>query len=343
MAIKILHKDDEVRWDEFVYSHAQGTLCHTAAWRLLIHRQFGHQPYYLYSETQTGEINGLLPLIHINSRMFGSYMVSMPYLNYGSAIGHTSAIEHSLIGHAGELAAEIGVNSIEFRDIKTQAECSPVRTDKVAMILDLPTDKDQLWKALGAKRRAQIKRPQREGVQIRFGRRELLGDFYSVFAVNMRDLGTPVYSKGFFQSILENFEINSQLIVVYLQSQPVGAAFLLGYKKQIEIPWAASLRRVNSLGINMLLYWEALSFAINQGMEKFDFGRSTMESGTYRFKKQWGAKPKQLYWHYWLKEGHELPGLTPDNAKYRFAIALWKKLPVPITRLLGPGIVKNLP
>jgi len=128
-----------------------------------------------------------------------------------------------------------------------------------------------------------------------------------------------------------------------LNDKPIGAAFLIGFQKKLEIPWASTIKKYNSLGINMLMYWEILKYAIENGYQVFDFGRSSLNSGTYRFKKQWGAKPLQLYWHYWLKDGEELPKLNTSNKKYKFAINVWKQLPIFITNWAGPKIVKNLP
>jgi hypothetical protein len=124
---------------------------------------------------------------------------------------------------------------------------------------------------------------------------------------------------------------------------PVASGFLIGFKETLEIPWASSLREYNAQSPNMLLYWTALRFACERGFKTFDFGRSTPGGGTYRFKEQWGAKPVPLYWYYWMRNGGALPELNPNNPKYRSAIALWKHLPVGLTKVLGPFIVRNLP
>ena len=159
----------------------------------------------------------------------------------------------------------------------------------------------------------------------------------------MRDLGTPVYSKNLFKNILNNFPESARIIIIQLNNKPVSAAFLIGYKDKLEIPWASTIKEVNHLSINMLLYWEVLSFAISKKYNFFDFGRSSINAGTYKFKKQWGAQGKESYWHYWLDENTEMPSLNPNNPKYKLVISIWKKLPVSLTRIIGPSIVKNLP
>jgi len=136
---------------------------------------------------------------------------------------------------------------------------------------------------------------------------------------------------------------HSHIIVIRKDGKPVAGAFLVGYKKRLEIPWASSLREFNRLGINMRLYWEVLKYAIEKDYDVFDFGRSTLGSGTYRFKKQWGAQPIQCYWHYWLNASATMPQLNPNNPRFKLAIKVWQHLPIAVTKLIGPSIVKNLP
>jgi FemAB-related protein (PEP-CTERM system-associated) len=159
----------------------------------------------------------------------------------------------------------------------------------------------------------------------------------------MRDLGTPVYPRRFFAEILAAFPAQAKVFVIDIADKPVAAGFVLTHRSTAEIPWASSLREANRTGANMLLYWAVLRDAVAAGLTRFDFGRSTRDSGTYRFKEQWGARPQQLRWHYWLPVGEALPHLNPANPKYRTAIALWRKLPVPVANWLGPHIVKYLP
>ena len=211
------------------------------------------------------------------------------------------------------------------------------------MRLTLPDSAEELGKTLGAKTRSQIKRPIREDPKVSIGGIEIVDRFYVVFSRNMRDLGTPVYAKAMFDDILRRFPEESSIVLIEIQGRPAAAAFLLHFRDTTEVTWASADRQFNKISINMFMYWEILKFSIERGSTIFDFGRSTVESGSYRFKKQWGAKPVQLYWNYWLKEGHTLPKMNPDNPKYALAISAWKKLPLRISNLLGPHIVRHLP
>jgi FemAB-related protein (PEP-CTERM system-associated) len=175
------------------------------------------------------------------------------------------------------------------------------------------------------------------------GGEDLLDGFYDVFSANMRDLGTPVYPKRFFRNILRQFPSRTWIVSVYSGHTVVASGLIVAFRDRIEIPWASSLRRFNRFSPNMLLYWTCLEFACTQGYRLFDFGRSTPNESTYRFKEQWGAKPHPLYWYYWLPDGRPIPQVNPRNPKYRSAIAVWQHLPVSLTRLIGPAIVKYIP
>lgn len=339
--VRLLEEGASEQWDGFVRDCDGASIYHLAAWRPLIRSLFGHETIYLYAE-RNRQVIGILPLVRLRSRLFGDYLVSMPYFNYGGALAADAAVATMLMRAAAELARERGCSHVEFRDTE-QRDGWPVRTDKVGMELRLPGNIDALWDALGAKLRSQIKRPQKAGAEGASGGRELLPEFYSVFARNMRDLGTPVYALGFFDAILKAFPTQARITVVRYRGAAVAAGFTLGFRGRLEIPWASANRDYNALSVNMLLYAEVLKRAVVDGYTVFDFGRSSTDSGTYRFKKQWGATERPLYWHYALPPGREVPQLTPNNPKYRLAIAVWQRLPLFVTNRLGPLIVKNLP
>ncbi len=329
-------------WNKYVASNPAASIYHKAEWRDLIRKSFGHPGLFFYARDAGNNIVGILPLVHLKSRLFGNYLVSMPYFNYGGAIADHPSIEQKLMLAANDYAADRYASHIEYRDTIPR-EGLAVRSEKVNMILQLPNTADTLWASFAPKLRAQIRRSQKENTKVLSGGLERLDDFYSVFARNMRDLGTPVYGKSFFRNILQSFPKACKIITVSLDTRPVAACFLIGHRTLLEIPWASTIRDVNHLSINMLLYWEVLKFALENQYKQFDFGRSSKGSGTFRFKQQWGAEPQQMYWHYWLQANGTLPALNPNNPKYALAINIWKRLPLYITKLIGPPIVKNLP
>lgn len=337
-------------WDQFVRSRPDAAAYHRYAWRGVMRSVFRRETYYLMARDRSlagdyvaGPVVGILPLARLKSPFFGDFLVSLPYFTYGGVLSASEPARAALLAAACALADRLGVSHAELRHRDNLYPAMAVRTDKVSMVLALPRDAALLWKALPSKVRAQIKRPQREGVTLASGAEELLPDFYTVFATNMRDLGTPVYAPEFFRCILRTFPDSTCLFVARHRGQPVAAGLVVGSGDMLEIPWASSLRRVNNLGVNMFLYWSVLEYACTRNYAGFDFGRSTPDSSTYRFKKQWGAEPLQLYWHYWLRAGGEPPRLNPTNRKYRAAIAVWQRLPLFVANRLGPILARNLP
>jgi FemAB-related protein (PEP-CTERM system-associated) len=330
-------------WDAFVHSQPSATNYHLFAWRAVVERSFGHQTHYLAARDAAGAIVGILPLVHMQSRLFGNFLVSLPFFNYGGLLLSLPQAANCLLDEAGRLMSQTGATHVELRHLGWQQAGAPARTGKVTMLLKLSPDVESQWKAFNAKLRNQVRKAEKGGLQTVVGGIELLDGFYQVFCRNMRDLGTPVYGKEFFANVLGEFPQATRIISVTHQDRVIASGIACWHKDTLEIPWASSNRDFKALCPNNILYWKAISFAIESGFSTFDFGRSTPNEGTFKFKEQWGARPEQLYWQYLLREGESLPELNTKNPKYQMAIALWQKLPVALTRIIGPGIVRSIP
>ena len=333
---------DVTEWQKFVASQAHANVYHDARWHRLIKDNFGHTPHYITCRKPDGSLCGVLPMVHLNSKLFGSFLVSMPYFNYGGPLTEYPDVAQKMMEFAAQTGNSLECTHLESRDTRLR-EPWLCKQHKITMILPLPDSDEELDRQLGTKVRAQVKRAAREDLKFVIGGAELLPEFYRVFSHNMRDLGTPVYSRKFFASILENFNEQASLTIVRHAGKPVAAGFLLGFNDKLEIPWASSLRKANPLGANMFMYRQILRSAIERDYRFFDFGRSSKGASTYKYKKQWGAVEHPLFWHYWLRDSDELPALNPDNPKYKLAISAWQKLPVAVANTIGPSLVRNLP
>lgn len=368
---------DAGAWDAFVNSHSEGALYHLSGWREVIEKTYGHKTYYLIAEKRLTEgpgkgkavIEGILPLVHLKHMLFGNSLISMPFVDDGGILAGEEAVEAALLSEAAAQGKCLGAERIElrhaalhsiFQDVSRRFEAYAMTTSshKVRMVLDLPETSEALLSSFKAKLRSQIKKPQKEGLRSHIGGSELLDDFYTVFAVNMRDLGSPVHSKAMIGNTLQTFEPSSRICLVYQEKKPVAGGIMIGFKGILRNLWASSLREYAPLSPNMLLYWAMLSYACEQGYISFDFGRSTPEEGTYKFKAQWGALPIPLYWHDIVLNGKAVEGqnahaLNNDasalsheasrrKGKFDTAMSVWKKLPVPVTKVFGPLIRKHI-
>jgi FemAB-related protein (PEP-CTERM system-associated) len=313
------------------------------AWLTVLHQGLQHVPYCLEAVAE-GKTRGLLPLAYVRSLLFGRFLVSLPFLNYGGVLADDEPTARRLVDGAVDLADQLKVRYLEMRHVQSLAHPSlnHLVSSKVHMRLELPAAPEKLWSKLSAKVRNQVRKGEKSGLTVAWGKLDLLSEFYSVFSRNMRDLGTPVYGRGLFRSVLEVFPENAELCVVRAGAQPVATALLLHGGGVTEVPSASSLREFNHTCANMLMYRHLLERAIYRRHALFDFGRCSPESPTYRFKKQWGAAPVQAVWQYYLRQG-TTRDMRPDNPKYGHLIRIWKRLPVRLTCLIGPPIVRGIP
>lgn len=317
-------------------------------WLDVLRAGLGHRTMLLTAE-RDGQIVGLLPLANVSSRLFGRFLVSLPYVNRAGIAAADQQAQAALWDRAVELAGKQNVKYLELRQVDPigdQPALTDQRDDKVLMWLDLPDDVETLWTNLSSKVRNQIRKGDKHELSIRFGRHELLDGFHRVFSENMRDLGTPVYPRKLFAAMLDGLGDDAQIALVTCDDHPCAVAILthdnLSPVATMQVPSASTLRRFNHTNANMWMYHHLLCRAIEQGSKRFDFGRSSPDAGTFRFKKQWGALPQRTVWQYHLRQG-DLGAMRPDDPKMKRRIETWQKLPLWVTRLAGPRIVRGIP
>ena len=360
MRIRLSEVGEDEYWDEYVYRHPKATLCHLYGWGKVIRDTYGHPSYYIVAEKDDEDkdraIAGVLPLVHIKSLLFGNSLVSMPFLNYGGLLADDEKTEMLLLEEARRLGRELKAKNIELRQIQPiswtngqgaeaahGAEIPEPMSHKVRMVLNLPESSAKLFELFKSKLRSQIRKPQKEGLVSHIGGAELLDDYYHVFSINMRDLGSPVHSKKLFENILKEFGGCVRLGVVKYNKAAAAAGLIFCFRDLVEIIWASSLKSFNQYSPNMLLYWSVLEYVTDAGYRQFDFGRSTPDEGTYKFKEQWGAKPAILFWY---EDGlNDKAGRTGDKTAYPFrqkGEALWQSMPLFLANAVGPMIRKNI-
>lgn len=333
-----------VEWDEFVRAQPGWTHFHLHGWRDVIQRVFGHECIYLAARDPSGRMIGALPLVRVRSVLFGHYLVSMPFVNYGGPIGTESAVR-ALATEAAGLAQKGKVKLLELRSRSELPVDLSVSHRKLTVVLDLPPDPDTLWSQLPAKLRSQVKRPKKDGVEVRFGT-DQLGAFYHVFAHHMRDLGTPAQPRALFEKIASVFPNDVVIAVAYHQDQAIACGWGFRWNEEFEITWASALRSHKAMSPNMLVYWELMALMSRSGARLFNFGRCSPGSGTHRFKMQWGGREEQLWWYQQARSSStegEAATPSPDHGAYALATRVWQRLPVPIATLLGPPIVRGIP
>ncbi len=293
------------------------------------------------------KICGILPLIHLKPPLFPGSLVSLPYCDAGGPLADSPEIEYRLITEALNFARSKGIRTVSVRSTDIMAGLDPATTvnpNKVRMLLPLPDDSETLIASLKAKVRSQVKKPFKDGLRAESGSLSLLKAFYPIFSENMRDLGSPVHSMEWFRQILGKFKNRAILFVVKMPDHtPAAGGILLCHSNMVSVPWASSLRRLNSWNPNMMLYWSFLKFASDNHYSQFDFGRSTPGEGTFSFKKQWGSNPSPLYWADFGTAAGQTQPLKPiinntvsqASQKRKLAEAIIMKMPLPVSKAFG--------
>lgn len=336
-----LQHGEEKAWDEFVYRYPNAGHCHLSGWRRVIERSYGHRAFYLWAY-ENGETKGILPLILIRSILFGRSLVSIPFLDDGGICADDDWTRIELYQGAWQLFEDYRVDCLDFRHRQPSGLDLPLHGLKVTLILELADNPDRMWERFDPKLRNQIRKALRSGLTASWSGSEGLSDFYDVFATNMRDLGSPVHSRGFFSAILKEFSNSARLILVRKGSQTIGGGLCLLFRDTLFMPWASSRREFFSICPNNLLYWEVIRWGCEKGYRRFDLGRSSPGSGTYCFKKQWGAIEELLHWQCLNQKHRRSTTVQADDPRYRWAIRTWKRLPLAITKLIGPLLRRQM-
>lgn len=329
------------QWDGLVRSVSGWTHFHLYGWRRVVERVWGHECLYLAARNGGPQLTGVLPLVRVRSRLFGDYLMSMPFLNYGGPLGSDPAVQ-ALVDRAVREARAMGADLLELRSRSELPVNLPVSHRKITVRLRLPDgDPALLWNTLGAKVRSQVRRPTKDGMEARFGP-ELIPDFYRVFSQHMRDLGTPVQPQSLFEAAADTFGDDFWLGCVYHRGRPVAAGAGFRWDGEFEMTWAAALREFQASAPNMLLYWSYLERCVQQGVRTFDFGRCTPGGGTHRFKRQWGGRDEPLWWYQDSPNGVDATP-SPERGAYAWAPRVWRHVPLRVANLVGPWIVGSIP
>ncbi|MBS1812944.1 MAG: FemAB family PEP-CTERM system-associated protein [Acidobacteria bacterium] len=346
LVVRAYQNADAQRWDAFVQNSAAATFCHLSGWARVIERVWNHEPHHLLAETN-GEISGVLPLFHVKSRLFGSMLVSSPNAVYGGVAADNSESGNALMAEAKRLAKQLQVDYLELRDtVETGfGNDGDLHRKDLYFSFEHPisTDEEALMKTFPRDIRTMIRKGAKNGLTAQLGREEFLDEFYEVYATSLRHLGTPVFPKRLFVEFLREFPNHSDILMIRQGDKVAGSVLSFYFRDKVMPYYAGAYADFYRAGINNFMYWELMRSAATRGYARFDFGRSKTGTGAYEFKRGWGMETKSLPYHFYLVRAKEMPNLNPTNPKFELMIKVWKQLPLGVTKMVGPMIVKNLP
>lgn len=332
-------------WDGYLARCPGASFYHLYDWKEVNSAALGHRSFYLVA--RRGElVTGVLPLTLVSSRLFGKILCSLPFVNFGGPCADDTDSQKALLDAAVAKAQALRVDYLELRSTQTLPGELPVSLRKISMTIALNADPDVLWNGYTSKHRKNVKRAYKHGLEVRKGGLDLLPVFYQMMEQSWRNLGTPLYGRDYFERVLRTFPDHSSVFLCHRNEEPVAVALTGYYNGVVEGLWAGGGLLARQLDANFVLYWEMIRDACLRGCHSFHLGRSTADSGGEDFKRRWNAESQQLYWYYHRPgqpAGAAMPALNVDNPKYRLAIATWRRLPLAVTRRLGPPIARLIP
>jgi len=337
MEVLILKPDQEREWNEYILRSPFSYPHQLLGWKRVLERTYGLETQYLVA-WEEGKVVGVLPLFIVQGRWLRNYVSSLP----GGLLADREGIAQALFEQAKSLTRARGANYLKIRDNVYPWNLSPQLLVEQTSILDLTVGVEVLWKNFKSEARNRIRKAEKLGLRVDKGK-GYLKEFYHVLATNLRDMGTPIFGFNFFQNLLNEFSKEIELLVVKLGDKVISEMLLFSFKDTLYSPFIAGLKDYSSYCSNDLLYWEAIQHACRQGFDYFNFGKNRKDSGAARFKQKFNVQPKDLYDYYDLNKVSEIPKIGRANWKFQALRAVWQRLPVGLTKKIGPIVRKDLP
>ncbi|MBF0446582.1 MAG: FemAB family PEP-CTERM system-associated protein [Magnetococcales bacterium] len=332
---------DSQAWDRFVLDCSEATFFHREGWRRVVQKSFAQQSHYLLAEV-AGEIQGVLPLVRQKSRLFGDRLISTPFCVYGGVASNHESVCRALEAAAASLAESLGVAYLECRNRTRQSPTWPSKDLYYTFSKSISSDPQENLLAIPRKQRAEVRKGIKKGL-VGHIEPDLSGLCYDIYSESVRNLGTPVFSRRYFSILKEVFGSDCDGLVIYQENKALAAVVNFYFRNEVLPYYGGGTAEARRLGATHFMYWDLMRHATQErGAEVFDFGRSKLGSGSFDFKRYFGFEPNPLNYQYYLVRQNNLPDLSPNNPKYRLMINTWKRLPLSISRWLGPFVAKNL-
>ncbi len=329
-------------WDEYVYRHPLGSIFHLIAWKRVVEKAFKFEARYLFVE-KNGSIRGVLPLFMVSNLLFGRSLISTPIAVYGGICADDDNIKTLLRRAACHMAERERVQYLELRE-QWPIAFSGFRTKQlyVTFDLELPRNLDALLRGFPRDTRYMIRKGQKNGLQAVVDNRQI-DTFYEIYSRSFYNLGTPVFSKRLFRIVLDEFGEQCELTTVWRGEKALASVLSFRFRDWILPYFGGSLVESRPLAANNFMYYEVMKRALEAGVRYFDFGRSKLGSGAYAFKTQWNMRERPLPYQFFLVRKKSMPNFSPANPKFSLAISIWKTLPLPVTKILGPAMARAFP
>jgi FemAB-related protein (PEP-CTERM system-associated) len=340
LQVRTLDEQSMQAWDSYLDAHPAGTFFHRAGWKKVLEKAFGHKAHYLYAINESGQIEGIFPVGEVSSLLFGHSLISVPFCVFGGILANGPAARSMLLQAAMQLARDLNVDYMEVRNPEPLGVGWETKSLYVNFCKEIEPEPEKNMLAIPRKQRAMVRKGINAGLRSVVD--STMDRFYEAYAESVRNLGTPVFSRHYFRVLQEVFTDECEILTVTRDDHLVASVMSFYFRDKVLPYYGGGTAEARAVKGNDFMYWEVMRRACEKGVRIFDYGRSKEGTGSYSFKKNWGFEPESLDYQYYLVKARRMPDISPLNPKYSLFIRVWKQLPLPITKIIGPLVAKNL-
>jgi FemAB-related protein (PEP-CTERM system-associated) len=333
----------EKAWDDYVHSHPSGTPFHLLAWKKTITEAFGYEPMYLLA-VEEGSVRGVLPLFLVRNFLVGKALISSPFAVYGGALADSPEILALFRDEVTALGKSLEVQYVEIRNVLPEQRLgfAPVNA-YVTFGQTIGPDEEAILESIPRKTRYMVRKSLKAGFTTRTADSATPG-FLDLYSKNLRKLGTPCFPFHYFHVLMKNFAGCIDVREVMYEGKVAAAVLTIYFRDRVFPYYGASDPALNALAPNNFMYFDLMRSTGKEGYKVFDFGRSKKHgSGSHDFKSHWGMLERELPYEILLVKRKTLPNYAPNNKAFQLPLAIWRRLPLPLTRWIGPLFLRLFP
>lgn len=330
-------------WDNYVRSAENGLPLHLSGWREVMQQTYGYKTCYLMARSDQ-KIVGVLPLFIVPSRLTGKRAMTMP----GGLCADSDEIAICLVENGMQKVAR-DVDRLLIQDSRQKIAGEWLtESHHVYWLVELGSSEEELWKRLDGNIRRQVRKAKNNNLTVEIGRSgQLIEPFYQMFSQFTHQAGTPVFGRDFLENVANFFPGGYNIVLVRHEEQPVAGYFQLEMGDTVYGMWGASLPQALKLRAAYLAIWEIMRDAIHHGFLFLDMGRSPAEANASKFKGQWGGESSPVYQSVIMCNEHErsssVTGQVQSDERAQLFMQIWPRLPLSLTRFLGPKLRWHIP
>lgn len=322
-AFAVIEHTDAAAWDALVSRHAQGHVLQSWAWGEL-KRRYGWRPLRL--AITDGQRTAAAHLL-----LRPSYGLAVAYVPRGPLWSGDAQLDRALVRLLRRVArrqraAFLRLEPNLLEDAPAAPElhalllsegfqpAEPLQP-RTSIHLDLRPAPEALLAGASKGHRADVRRAERNGVQVRVGSDEAdLERFYAIMQATAARQQFAIHSRAYYQAAWQLLGDAARLLLAEQDGATLAAFLVFAWGREAQYMYSGATEAGLKVGANHLLQWHALCWARARGAQVYDFWgipdafgrmrhatpeeRERLEAvarqhplyGVYRFKKGWGGQ-----------------------------------------------------